>query len=156
MVLPRLRSLVDSADVVLSSYVLKPLYYLHRGDAHFSWTETAEAGFSNGEPIEFSVDPRTGLPTLSTAASLKRVMDCFESGLILTERFHLNREHLLPPATSEFLIANTEEVPLPADSWVIAYRWRHPVAPGKAGCPPWGSSSQRPPVSTADTLSLVR
>jgi hypothetical protein len=137
MVLPRLRSLVDSADVVLSSYVLKPLYYFDRGDAHFSWTETAEAGFVNGHPVEFARDYRTGLPTMSSAASLERVMSCYGSGLVLTERFHLDRAHLLNRETTAFLRAHTDSVPLPADSWVLAFRWRHSVPANQPGCPPW-------------------
>jgi 4-amino-4-deoxy-L-arabinose transferase-like glycosyltransferase len=149
--LPRLRTLADSAEVVVSSYLLKPLYYLDRGDAHLSWTETAEAGFRDGRPIEFSVHPRTGLPAFSTPQSLSRVMSCYNSGLVLTERFHLNRPHLVTAETSTFLSSHLETVPLPAESWVLAFRWRHPIASSRAGCPPPGfptSSDSRNPSAS--------
>lgn len=134
MVLPELRALTDSADVVLSSYVLKPLYYFGRGDFHLSWTETAEAGFADGEPIEFSRDPRTGLPGISSPESVAAVMECYESGLILTERFHLNRAHLVPEATTKFIVERIEEVPMPPESWVVAYRWRHEAVRSARDC----------------------
>jgi len=133
---PQLQPLVDSADVVLSSFLLKPLYYFDRGDYHLSYTETAEAGFKNGHPVEFSHNGRTGLPAISTPESLAAVMGCFESGLILTERFHLNRQHLLPEATTAFILDRTEEVPLPPDSWVLAFRWRHKAPADASSCSP--------------------
>jgi hypothetical protein len=133
-VLPELRDLASEADVVLSTYVLKPLYYLDRGDYHLSWTETAEAGFDGGRPVEFARDSRTGLPAISTPESLTAVMGCFASGLILTERFHFDLVHIVPEPTATFIREHTEEVPLPADSWVIAYRWRRPAAPSASTC----------------------
>jgi hypothetical protein len=142
--LPRLRPLADSADVVVSSYILNSLYYLDRGDVALSVTETAESGFADGRPIEFSIDERTGRPAISTPESLRRVMDCFRSGLVLIERFHLNRPHMVPEETSRFILAHTMEVPMPPDSWVHAYRWRHAVAPNQPGCPPWQSSGVPP------------
>jgi 4-amino-4-deoxy-L-arabinose transferase-like glycosyltransferase len=137
-VVPRLKTLADSADVVLSSFVLVPLYYLGRGDAHLSWTETAETRFANGLPVEFSINRSTGLPTLSTPESLARVMACYNSGLVLTERFHLNRPHLLSRDLTAFLTSQLEEVPFPSESWVVAFRWHHPVALNRTGCPPPG------------------
>jgi hypothetical protein len=122
------------ADVVLSSYLLKPLYYFDRGDYHLSWTETAEAGFEGDHPVEFSRDKRTGLPAISTPESLDAVMSCFQSGIILTERFHLNRPHLLPEPTTSFILGHTEEIGLPPDSWVLAYRWRHTDPPDASSC----------------------
>jgi hypothetical protein len=141
-VLPLLRPLVDSADVVVGSYLLKPMYYFGRGDVHLSWSETAESGFANGRPIEFSIDPRTGRPGISTPASLQQLIKCFGSGLVLVERFHLNRAHMVPKETSAFLIANTSEIPLPPETWVRAFRWRHP-AYNQPGCPPWRASAER-------------
>jgi hypothetical protein len=140
--LPLLRPLVDSADVVVGSYLLKPIYYFGRGDVHLSWSETAESGFASGRPIEFSIDPRTGRPGISTPESLQQLMKCFRSGLVLAEQFHLNRDHMIPDQTSAFLAANTTEVPLPAESWVRAFRWRHAVPPNQPGCPPWRASAR--------------
>ncbi len=139
--LPQLRPLADSADVVIASYILKPMYYLGRGDVALSYAELAELDWENGHPVEFSVDARTGRPAISSPASLQRVMTCFRSGLILVERFHLNRAILVPAATSDFIAANTEEVPLPPESRLRAFRWRRPVPPGQPGCPPWRASS---------------
>lgn len=144
--LPRLRPLVDSTDVVVASYVLKPVYYLGRGDVTLARTEVSELRWENGRPVEFSIDWRTGRPAISTPESLQRVMACFGSGLVLVERFHLNRAILVPEETTAFLLANTEEVPLPPDSWVLAFRWKRPVPPTQPGCPPWRSSTMsRPP-----------
>jgi hypothetical protein len=148
-VLPQLQQLADSADVVLSSYVLKPLYYFDRGDYHLSWTETAEAGFEDGRPVEFSRDSRTGLPSISTPESLEAVMSCYESGLILSEAFHINVPHIIPEQTTTFILDRTEEVPLPPDSWVLAYRWR------RRG-PPEASSCSLPPSARPIALQTAR
>ncbi|MGH7629359.1 MAG: ArnT family glycosyltransferase [Gemmatimonadales bacterium] len=145
--LPQLRPLADSADVVIASYILKPIYYLGRGDVALSGAELAELEWQNPHPAEFSVDDRTGRPVISSPASLQRLMACFRSGLILVERFHLNRPILVPAAASAFIAANTEEVPLPPESWVHAFRWRHPVPPDQPSCPPWRSSLMTRPAS---------
>jgi len=149
LVLPELRPLADSADVILSSYLLKSLYYLGRGDLHLSWTETAESGFSSGQPVEFSRDPRTGLPAISTAESLHQVMACFASGLVLVERFHLHRPHLVPEETSELLLARTTEIPLSDASWVLAFVWRHDPADEveEGDCPPWEAGAPQQPLA---------
>jgi hypothetical protein len=146
LALPRLRPLVDSADVVVSTYLLKPIYYFGRGEYHLSYTETAESGFEDGRPVEFSVDRRTGRPTISTSESLALVIRCYPSGLVLAERFHLNVPHLVPEETTETLLANTTEVPMPPDSWVLAYRWRHDPNPDAAGCDRLGAPRPTPPL----------
>jgi 4-amino-4-deoxy-L-arabinose transferase-like glycosyltransferase len=141
LALSELRPLVDSADVVVSSYLLKPIYYLGRGDVTLSRTEVAELETMLGHPAEFTIDPSTGRPAISTPESLRRVMDCYESGVVLTEEYHLNRAILVTEETTAFLFANTTEFPMPPDSWVRAFRWRHSVSPEGAECPPWASSS---------------
>ncbi len=145
--LPRLRPLADSADVVIASYILKPMYYLRRGDVALSYAELAELKWENGRPVEFSVDHRHGRPAISSPASLRRLMACFQSGLILVERFHLHRAILVPVPTSNFIEANAQEVPLPPASRLRAFRWRHSAPPDPSGCPPWQPSAAARPAS---------
>lgn len=152
-VLPQLRPHVDSADVIVSSNLLKPMYFFDRGDVHLSWTEAFQSGSANGRPVEFAINPKTGRPAISAPESLARVMACFPSGLVLTQRYHLNRPHLLPKGTTEFLVGHTTQVPLPQESQVLAYRWRHDVSLDAPGCPPWQSETPapRPPSDELET-----
>lgn len=143
-VLPQLRPHVDSADIIVSSHLLKPMYFFDRGDVHLSWTEAFESGSANGRPVEFAINPKTGRPAISTPESLARVMACFSSGLVLAQRYDLNRPHLLPKGTTEFLVGHTTRVPLPRESRVLAYRWRHDVAADAPGCPPWHNDTATP------------
>ena len=141
--LPQLRPLADSADVVIASYILKPLYYLDRGDVSLSYSELSELRWANGRPVEFSIDWRTGKPAISSPESLGRIMGCFRSGLILVEKFHWKRAILVPAPTADFIAAHTEEVPLPRDSWLRAFRWRRAQTPSGQDCPPWPSPRGR-------------
>jgi hypothetical protein len=143
MALPQLRPLADSADVVIASYILKPLYYLGRGDVSLSYSELSELRWENGRPVEFSIDWRTGKPAISSPESLERIMGCFRSGLILVEKFHWKRAILVPAPAADFIAAHTEEVPLPGDSWLRAFRWRQAQPPARQDCPPWPSPRGR-------------
>ena len=153
--LRELRPLVDSADIVVSSYVLKPVYYLGRGDVTLSRTEVTELAGDQGKPVEFAIDPSTGRPAISTPESLGRVMSCYETGIVLTEKYHINRAILIPEETTTFLAANTTQIPLPPDSWVLAYRWHHSVPPDQPGCPPW-RAAPAPRHASARTETPVR
>jgi hypothetical protein len=154
--LRELRPLVDTADVVVSSYVLKPVYYLGRGDVTLSRTEVAELAPDREKPVEFAIDPSTGRPAISTPESLRRVMSCYPSGIVLTEKYHINRAILIPEETTAFLAANTTQVPLPPDSWVLAFRWHHSVPRDQPGCPPWRSPAAPQHASSTRTESPVR
>ena len=144
---PALRHLVDLADVVISTALPKTLYYVGRADVTLSLTELGELGRRNGKPIEFSLDPRTGRPAISSPESLERIMACYGRGLLLIEDVHWHNLVVIPASTRAFLASHTEEVPLPS-AWLLhARRWTTAQPTSGPGCPPWRVARSAAPDS---------
>jgi hypothetical protein len=107
---------------VATSHDVYVLHYFGRGDITLSKRRLAEVG-----DREFDRDPRTGMPTISTAASLDRLMSCHMDGLIVIEAVAWREPTTIDQETSDFILAHTEEIALPARSGVRAFRWRTPA-----------------------------
>ncbi len=122
MVVDTLREPVAEADVVVTSHEVYVLHYFGRGDITLSKRRLAEFG-----DREFDRDPRTGMPTISTAASLDRLMSCHTNGLILIDEVAWREPTMIDRETSDFILAHTEEIALPARSRVRAFQWRTPA-----------------------------
>jgi hypothetical protein len=115
-----LKPLADNADVVLSSVSVKSLYFLGRCDAEIR----ADNLFSvTGFAPEFSKDPRTGHPVISTHQSLSLMMARYPTGLVIVESPDWGMPAAVPPATADYLAAHAEIVPLPKEWRLMAYRW---------------------------------
>jgi len=130
---PTLRALRDSADVVVSSALLKTLYYLGEGQVGLSRTELADYDLKGRQ---FSVDPRTGRPMISERDALARVMACYRRGLLIIEKDHWRRPDVVPGAVADYVVAHAEEVPVTPEWRIKAFRW-NVAAPSPSGCPPW-------------------
>jgi hypothetical protein len=122
MVIDTLRAPVAEADVVVASHEVYVLHYFGRGDITLSKRRLAEFGDQ-----EFDRDPRTGMPTISTAASLDRLMSCHMDGVIVIDEVAWREPTMIDRETSDFILAHTEEIALPARSRVRAFRWRTPA-----------------------------
>ena len=132
---PVLRQLADSADVVVSSAVPKAIYYTGRGDVTLSLSELAELEQKDGRPVEFAIDARTGLPAISSPASLERLRRCFTRGLLIIEHNHLRASYVVPDSTVAYLMRNTSEAPLDPAWGVRAFQWRSDSAQAAPDCP---------------------
>jgi 4-amino-4-deoxy-L-arabinose transferase-like glycosyltransferase len=133
---PELRHLADAADVVVSTALPKTLFYIGRAEVTLSLTELGELGRKDGKPIEFNIDPRTGRPAISSPKSLARLMACYPHGLVLIEDQHWRNEVVIPDSTRAFLMAHTEEVPLPPVWLLHARRWTNAPREPDTDCPP--------------------
>lgn len=133
---PRLRQLADSADVLVSTALPKSLYFLGGGDVTLSVTELRELEWRDGKPVEFSIDGRTGRPTIGTPESLERVMACYSTGLVLVERNHWRVFHVVTDSTADYLERHAEEVALPPEWKLKAFRWNRGTVTRSVGCPP--------------------
>ncbi len=133
---PTLRRLSDSADVVVSSALVKTLYYL--GDGHVGLSRTELFDFED-RPRQFSLDPRTGRPMISEPEALARVMACYRRGLLIIEKDHWRRADVVPGAVADYVTAHAEEVPVTPEWRIKAFRWKQ-AAPPSSGCPPWRSA----------------
>ncbi|HET8625746.1 MAG TPA: hypothetical protein VFM14_19475 [Gemmatimonadales bacterium] len=120
---PKLRLLTDSADVVVTTAMVKSLYYLDRGDVALSRTVLSDLARPHMPP-DFFVDPRTGRPVITEPASLERVYECYRTGLVLVEAHHLRTPWIMPAATARFLETRLEEVTLQPAWGLRAFKWR--------------------------------
>lgn len=113
--------LARHADLVIATNGLAATYYLGRFDVEFSASHLSEV--EGGEQL--SIDHRTGRPIISEARSLRQLMACYPTGLVISEDWHWkNRIVGIDAGSAELLVQETERVELPPKAKVIAYRWR--------------------------------
>lgn len=123
---PQLVPLADTVDVVVSSAMLRTLYYFGRTDAGISRTALFVPGDDGGLHDEFWRDWRTGTPVISTPQSVEQVIRCHASGLILVEAGHWRLPAVVPPETADAIETLSDEIPLPRGSRARAFTWRNP------------------------------
>jgi|GEM_PF-596729 len=120
--LPQLRRLVAENDVFLVTDEMRALYYIGRYDILVNRSRLSE--YAPDE--DFARDPRTGGPTIASAAALDAVIDCWPSGLLVTGLGTFETRSMVPEAVAGVFETRTERVALEADDKeVIAFRWRH-------------------------------
>jgi hypothetical protein len=118
---------LDQADVVLSANDVYALYYLGGYDIAISGNLLSEVRAG-----EFDLDPRTGRPVISTAASLAAVIDCYPSGLVITDDLMFGKEWGINPAMISLLNARARRVEAPKD--LHAFFWQRPEESAGADC----------------------
>jgi hypothetical protein len=118
-VAPRLRTLSEDVDVVVTSNSLQMLYHVGAYDYAVRPTVVSELV----PPEQFSVDRRTGRPAVSTLASIQRIVTEHERGLIVGERWRWDHPFEgLTPDVAEWVRTHLVEVTgLPRK--LTAYRW---------------------------------
>ena len=130
-VVAQLEPAVRAADVVLTSHELHMLYYLGRADIVVSKERLAEfAG------TEFARDPRTGLPGVSRPDSLALILDCYPSGVLVTDTIKGWRAPtVIDDASAAVITSRMKPIELPAQSHLMAFQWQTPAAdPPPSAC----------------------
>jgi hypothetical protein len=121
---PKLQTLVDGADVVLTSYELHMLYYLKRADIVVSAERLDDFAGK-----EFERDARTGLPVISRPESLALILDCYPSGVLVTDTIKGWRAPtVIDEATADLVARRMTPIELPARSHMKAFYWQTPLA----------------------------
>ena len=117
---PKLQSLVDGADVVLTSHELHMLYYLGRANIVVSKERLTDfAG------TEFDRDPRTGLPVIGRPESLELILDCHRNGVLVTDTLKGWRAPtVIDEATADVIARRMTEIELPRRSQIRAFYWQ--------------------------------
>lgn len=118
--------IADSADVIVSASLPKALYFLGDADVALGLTELNELGTRGETPAEFTIDPRTGRPSIGSPASLARLMADYPSGVVIVERQQWQRDCCVTPAAADFLLTQAEAVDLREDWGILAFRWQRP------------------------------
>lgn len=121
---PALRPWLDDAEVVLTSNELAALWWLGRADylVHASRLSELTPGALEGN------DPRTGLPVIATPLTVREVIACHRSGLVILDERERGPAGVPDPVRAELTASTT---PVPAGLGQLAlYRWRHegPIA----------------------------
>jgi hypothetical protein len=121
---PALDRLLRQADIVVTTSELETLYHLGRYDILLNRSRLSE--LPGDQKREFGDDWRTGRPVISSRASLTLVMDCFASGLIVSNRRQWGHGYFVDEPTAALITERAQPVPLPRQSGVLAWTWATP------------------------------
>jgi hypothetical protein len=125
--------------VVITSSELDALYYIGDYDVLLEKSRLSEQA---APAVEFSRDPRTGRPVVSTPESVKRIMDCYAEGVIVIDQYRWRRFAYIDGATADLIVQRTDPIPLPARTRILAFHW--------------ANSEPSPSDACADLILLVR
>ncbi len=115
---PALREAAGGSEAVLSSSGPKSLYFLERLDFVLS------SQLHDDSSSEVGISKFLGVPRIRTPDSLRRVMGCHGSGLVIIERSHSGKK--VSSEVVEYLKQQADELPLPPDWRLLAWRWDRP------------------------------
>lgn len=121
---------IDEVEIMLTTEDINALYFLGRHDMFISATKLFELPVKK----EFVLDPRTGRPIISTAESLRRVMACYSSGIIIAEEEHWRNPIYITDEIADLIIRHTIPVLLDKRLHMIAYRWEKSQQSEKIEC----------------------
>ncbi len=114
-----LRPLYDEVDVVITSNSIQALYHVGDYDVAMHPVPVLQL-----EAAEFDIDVRTGRPMISSLESLTSLVDRHAHGLVFGERWRWNHPvEGFTEEVTEYVVTHMEQVPLPPDLGVSAYRW---------------------------------
>jgi hypothetical protein len=120
---PFLEREVDQASIVLTSRDMHFLYYLGDYDFIVSSNRLSETG---GE--EFSIDPRTGLPVVSTAESINTILECYPDGLIVVEAGQWRFRPAVSDEVADAIEAASQPLAgVPPEAQIKAFEWQRPI-----------------------------
>jgi len=118
---PLLKEASNAAAVVLTSAGVKAQYYLARFDFELSETILAEAR----PPRQFGLDTRTGRRVVSSPESVRQIVDCYPTGLVVVEEHHWRSAWSVNDAVADFFEETGKPIELPPSMKLRAYTWRH-------------------------------
>ncbi len=120
---PALQPWLETAEIVVTTEELGPLFYYGRADLMLSATKYPEIPAERRAP--FAPDHRTDVPTIATVDELRLAMDCRRNGLFLTQAKHWGpgAERLRDAAVEELLLSRARPLDTPRRSRVLAFVW---------------------------------
>ncbi len=117
-----LGSLAEAVEIVISTNALSAFYHLNRSDVEYSASHLYEV--DTGE--EFALDHRTGRPVISKARSLRHLMRCYRTGLVIAESWQWKNSIVgIDDEAASLLVETSEAVDLPPKANLMAFRWYH-------------------------------
>jgi hypothetical protein len=126
----RLRELAGENAVLVTTDELKALYYLGRYDILLHRSRLSEYAPDR----DFARDARTGGPTIGSAPAVAAVIDCWPSGLLITDRHGLNKPEYMTAEAGRLIERRLMPVPLPNNRSLLVMQWRHATWTPSAAC----------------------
>lgn len=127
---------LQAAEVVVTTDDLKAIYYLGRVDYVINRDHQLEdRRREDGPRPEFALDTKIATPLVSSPDSIRTILACHPSGLVVAQDSALATPFLVPPETAAFLLAQGERIPLPAEWGITALRWSNPSPLPARSCP---------------------
>jgi hypothetical protein len=125
-----LTPLLDTASIVLTSRDVHFLHYLGDYDVALNSSRLTEI-----RGHDFDRDPRTGKAVIGSPEALGSVMECFPSGLIVTDAASWRLPAGIKDEVADVIEAETAEVALAPEAGLLAFRWERPIPdPAPAAC----------------------
>jgi len=120
---------IENAEIVVTTEELGAIYFIGRSDVRFSPNKIRE--IRQGQLREFGIDPRVGLPLVSTTESLEKIMVCFSSGLIVGPIDHWGNPILISEPVQEVIRAHAQPIAMPKKANLYAYGWTRQKPAGR-------------------------
>ena len=131
---PQIRPRLSSARVVVVTAVNKALWYLGRADVAISQNQMYDGhgGFS----ADFAPDYQSGVPLIRRPRSMERLLACYPSGLVVSERGHWRRASAVPDTVADIVERYAQPIKVAGDPDLLVFRWTHPAAIAGVDCDP--------------------
>lgn len=122
-VTPHLQVLAADVDAVIATQPLHAIWYL--GDVDYAMNATSLADIAP-RGTHAIVDPRTGRLVFDNLATLRAIIDCRASGLVIVHGPALLNESRVGDSIAEYLASELREIALPVRSDMHVFRWSTP------------------------------
>jgi len=111
----------SDADIMITTEELGAIYFLGRSDVRYSPSKLLE--LREDQQFEFGIDYRTGRPVISKPESMRRLIECFDRGLIVGPIEHWGNSNLINEPVQAMLMAHTTPIGVPKESHLYARGW---------------------------------
>ena len=125
-----LEPLIEHAQIVVATEELGAIYFLGRADIIFNPSKQRELAID--ERVEFGADYRTGLPTIANPESLRQVMTCFQSGIVVGPQQNWGDPVRFNSHAVSVVSELAVPVEVPQSSHLFAWRWQNTQADPKS------------------------
>ncbi len=116
----RIRTLVEASDVFVTSQGHHAIYYI--GDFDVEISATGLSDFQS-RPGGSDIDPRTGRRVIAEAHSLKGIVACNASGVVVVDQRSWRSFIGVRDDVADFIEANLQAVPTPTAWGMVIHHW---------------------------------
>jgi hypothetical protein len=113
---------IAESEIVITTEELGAIYFLGRSDVRYSPNKIGE--IPEDQRHEFGIDPRLGLPLISTTESLEKLMTCFRSGIVVGPIEHWGNPILVSEPVQAVIRAHAQPIEVPKKSHLYAWGWK--------------------------------